>query len=64
MRANVEQLKCRTVGECVKTCPDVFRFQEGSKRATVLLDPIPPHFEEKVREAARRCPEKAVIIEE
>jgi ferredoxin len=41
MRAKVDQLKCRTVGECVKTCPDVFRFQGGSKKATVLLDPIP-----------------------
>jgi ferredoxin len=64
MRARVDQLKCRTVGECVKTCPDVFRFQEGSKRATVLLDPIPPQFKKKVREAARRCPENAVIVEE
>jgi len=64
MRAKVDQLKCRTVGECVKTCPDVFRFQEGSKRAMVTVDPIPPHFEEKVREASRRCPENAVIVEE
>jgi len=64
MRAKVDQLKCRTVGECVKTCPDVFRFQEGSKRATVLVDPIPSHLEKKVREAAKRCPENAVIIEE
>jgi ferredoxin len=64
MRAEVDQLKCRTVGECVKTCPDVFRFQEGSKRATVLLDPIPAHLQEKVRLAARRCPEAAVILRE
>jgi ferredoxin len=64
MRAEVDQLKCRTVGRCVKTCPDVFRFQEGSKRATVTVDPIPPELEGKVREAARRCPENAVIIEE
>jgi ferredoxin len=64
MRAEVDQLKCRTVGECVKTCPDVFRFQEGSKRATVTVDPIPPHLEHKVREAARRCPEEAVILKE
>lgn len=64
MRAKVDQLKCRTAGECVKTCPDVFRFQEGSKRATVMVDPIPSRFEAKVREAARRCPENAVIVEE
>jgi ferredoxin len=64
MKAWVDQLKCRTVGECVKTCPDVFRFQEGSKRATVLLDPIPTQFEDKVRKAAKRCPENAVMIRE
>jgi len=64
MRAEVDQLKCRTVGQCVKTCPDVFRFQEGSKRATVTLDPIPPALEGKVREAACRCPQNAVLIEE
>jgi ferredoxin len=64
MRAEVDQLKCRTVGECVRICPDVFRFQEGSKRATVLVDPIPPRFEAKVRQAAKRCPQSAVIIQE
>ena len=64
MRAEVDQLKCRTVGQCVKTCPQVFRFQEGSKRAKVTVDPIPPELEEKVREAARRCPENAVLIKE
>ena len=64
MRAKVDQLKCRTVGECVRACPDVFRFQEGSKRATVLVDPIPAHLQRKVREAAGRCPQGAVIIED
>jgi ferredoxin len=63
MRAEVDQLKCRTAGECVRTCPDVFRFQEGSKRAMVVVDPIPPQFEEKVREAANRCPQGAVLIQ-
>lgn len=64
MRARVDPLKCRTVGECVKVCPEAFRFQEGSKRAAVTLDPIPPGLEGKVCEAARRCPENAVLIEE
>jgi ferredoxin len=64
MRAEVDQLKCRTAGRCVKTCPEVFRFQVGSKRATVTVDPIPPELEGKVREAARSCPEKAVLIKE
>ena len=63
MRAKVDPLKCRTAGECVRTCPEAFRFLEGSKKATVTRDPIPPGLEAKVCEAARRCPENAVLVE-
>ena len=35
MRVKVDQLKCGTIGICVKECPQVFRFQPGSKKATV-----------------------------
>jgi ferredoxin len=62
MRARVIQSKCGTVGMCVKTCPDVFRFQEGSKKATVLLDKIPPHLEQKCLKAADLCPNKAIVV--
>lgn len=64
MKVVVDQMKCRTAGMCVKICPDVFRFQEGSKRATVILDPIPKSMEEKCRRASRQCPNDAVIINE
>jgi ferredoxin len=37
MRARVIQEKCGTVGMCVKTCPDLFRFQEGSKKANKAI---------------------------
>lgn len=63
MRARVDPLKCRTVGECVKLCPEAFRFLEGSKKATVILDPIPPRLEGRVCQAARSCPEGAISIE-
>jgi ferredoxin len=64
MKVKVDQLKCATVGVCVKICPEVFRFQEGSKKATVMLDPIPVIHWEKCLRAARECPNKAVIIQE
>ena len=64
MKVEVDQLKCDTTGFCVKTCPEVFRFQEGSKRATVTLDPVPTVYWEKCLKAARECPNKAVIIQE
>jgi ferredoxin len=64
MKAKVNQMKCVTVGICVKICPEVFRFQEGSKKATVVLDPIPAAFHDKCRKAARECPNNAIIIAE
>ncbi len=64
MKVEVDQLKCRTVGVCVKACPEVFRFQEGSKRATVALEKIPFDLEEKCRKVARNCPNNAIIIED
>ena len=63
MNVEVDQLKCRTVGACVMACPEVFRFQEGSKRASVVLEKIPAGLEKKCRDAARKCPNNAIRIE-
>ena len=62
MRIEVDQNKCGTIGICVKECPEVFRFQEGSKKAKVIMGEIPPALEARCREAARKCPNQAVII--
>lgn len=64
MKVEVDQMKCRTSGMCVKECPDVFRFQEGSKRAAVIVECIPTRLEQKCRDAARKCPNNAINITE
>jgi ferredoxin len=64
MKVEVDQKKCMTAGICVKECPEVFRFQEGSKRATGMLDEIPQRLRAKCREAARKCPNDAITIKE
>jgi ferredoxin len=64
MQIEVDQIKCRTVGSCVMECPEVFRFQEGSKKATVILENIPAALRKKCRNAARKCPNEAIIIKE
>lgn len=64
MKIEVDQMKCRTVGACVMECPEVFRFQEGSKRATVIFETIPANLEQKCRDAAKKCPNEAILIEE
>jgi ferredoxin len=62
MRVRVIQNKCGSVGMCVKTCPDIFRFQEGSKKATVIVDEVPPDLEQKCLKAADLCPNKAIVV--
>ena len=64
MRVEVDQRKCGTVGICVMECPQVFRFQEGSKKAKVILEQIPQRFHGKCREVARKCPNEAIIVHE
>ncbi|MGB7030610.1 MAG: ferredoxin [Syntrophobacteria bacterium] len=49
-------------GICVVICPEVFRFHEGSKKAYVTRKEIPKNLEQKCLEAAKKCPNKAIII--
>lgn len=63
MKVSVDQQKCQTVGVCVQVCPEVFRFQEGSKKAIALVEEVPAGLEAKVKQAAGKCPEQAIIIE-
>ncbi|MBN2299250.1 MAG: ferredoxin [Deltaproteobacteria bacterium] len=47
MKVEVDQVKCTTMGICVKICPEVFRFQEGSKKANAIPVDVPDHLVEK-----------------
>lgn len=62
MKAEVDPIRCGTIGICVQICPQVFRFRPGDKKAYVRLDEIPCEFWEKCREAAEKCPNKAITI--
>ena len=62
MKVVVDELKCETAGICVKECPEVFRFREGSKRAVAIEEEIPPSLQTKCRKVAGLCPTKAIEI--
>lgn len=64
MRVHVDQIKCNSNGLCVVKCPEVFRFQEGSKKSGVRLERIPSVLWNKCREVAALCPTGAIVIEE
>jgi len=52
---------CTACGLCVETCPQV--FQMGDNIAQVIVEQVPPQFEDVVQQAADECPVEAIIIE-
>jgi ferredoxin len=64
MKIRIDQLKCDTSGLCVMECPELFRFQEGSKKAKALVEEVPPAMKDICIRIADRCPSKAIILEE
>jgi ferredoxin len=62
MRVVVDQDKCNGAGICVQELPDLFRFQEGSKRGTAIKPDVPARLEAKLREVAAKCPTGAVQL--
>jgi ferredoxin len=64
MKVEVDQVKCTGIGICVKEMPQLFRFQEGSKHATVIRGPeaIPRELEPRIVEVAAKCPNGAIKV--
>jgi ferredoxin len=62
MRVTVDPSRCDIAGICVQICPEVFRFHEGSKKAYVFRKEIPKQLEQKCLDAAKKCPNKAIIV--
>jgi len=57
-------MKCEITGICVKESPQFFRFQPGSKKATVIVDDISSALKEICCTVSRMCPIEAISIEE
>lgn len=62
MKVCVDQTKCETAGKCVQICPEVFQFQEGSKKAVAVMPDVPAALEGACRDAALLCPVGAICI--
>jgi len=63
MKVHVDQVLCETAGICVQRCPEVFRFQEGSKKATAIEGEVPKVLDERCFEVAAACPTGAIKID-
>ncbi|MFH1351905.1 MAG: ferredoxin [Pseudomonadota bacterium] len=64
MRVKIDYDLCMGDRNCNKVCPEVFQYDEDKMVSRILVDIVPKHLEEKVRQAARECAPEAIVIEE
>jgi ferredoxin len=61
MRIHVDYDLCEANAVCVKTAPDIFQVDESDKLHLLVVTPSDEQLE-KVRQAVRRCPRRALSL--
>jgi ferredoxin len=61
MRVSVDADRCEGHARCWGICPEVFDLDDEG-HAVVRLADVPPDLDDKVRDAARNCPERAIVV--
>jgi len=61
MRVRVDADRCQGHARCWSLCPEVFSLDDEGH--SYVTDPgVPSASEERAREAARNCPERAIQL--
>jgi ferredoxin len=61
MKAAVDSNVCQGHARCWQICPEFFQLDEEG-HAVVPNPEVPRELEQKVREAADNCPERAITV--
>ena len=61
MKVSVDPDLCQGHARCWQICPDVFGLDDEGHASVVGAD-VPAHLADKVREAVRNCPERAITV--
>ncbi|HEX5944954.1 MAG TPA: ferredoxin [Acidimicrobiales bacterium] len=61
MRVSVDADRCQGHARCWDICPEVFDLDDEG-HALVTSSDVPPGLEDKVRDAVRNCPERAITV--
>lgn len=61
MKVRIKDI-CTSCGFCLDICPGVFEMHWDM--AKVIIDEVPPKFQESVQQATDECPAEAIIIEQ
>lgn len=64
MKVWIDYELCMGDKNCNKVCPEVFQYDEDQLISRVLVDEVPEHLRDRVRQAARECAPEAIGIEE
>jgi ferredoxin len=64
MKVNIDYDLCMGDRNCNKLCPQVFDYDEDQLQARVVVDEVPEHLQDLVRQAAAECVPGAIRIEE
>jgi ferredoxin len=61
MNVSVDPDLCQGHARCWQICPDVFDLDDEGHASVVVTD-VPDDLAEKVQEAVRNCPERAITV--
>ncbi len=64
MKDRVDSQRCQGHTLCAMIAPDMFALSDLDGTSSSVCERVPADQEELVREAARSCPEQAIVIEE
>ena len=62
MRVHVDPDRCQGHTLCAMRAPTAFELSEIDGHATAVIDEVSAELEAHVLEAARSCPEQAIVI--
>jgi ferredoxin len=62
-RIVVDRELCESNAVCVRTAPELFVIDDGDKLHLLVEQPAPDQMD-KARAAVRRCPKRALSLEE
>ena len=63
MELYIDQNRRESNGKCIREYPQLFRFQEGTKKAVVINPNLPERYWRKYTQIAGICPVRAIRIQ-
>jgi ferredoxin len=62
MKVRVDPMVCQGHTLCAMAAPGLFALDDEDGHAHAITPDVPPEQEQLAREAARTCPEQAIVI--